>query len=155
MPFLSPAKLLIILVIALVVLGPDKLPKMAKQIGNLWGDFRKFREKLESEVRGNLPDLPSTDTIAHAMRSPFSFLDSLADSHGGENGTTPGPGVADPPPPLHGDALAPSSGTNRATGTVEAREEPAVPGVLAADLRGVAHEVRSNGGVVQEDPGMN
>ena len=32
-PFLSPAKLLVILVVALVVLGPDKLPRVAKQIG--------------------------------------------------------------------------------------------------------------------------
>ena len=41
-PFLSPAKLLVILVVALVVLGPDKLPRVAKQIGgDLWGDFRK------------------------------------------------------------------------------------------------------------------
>ena len=37
---LSPAKLLVILVVALVVLGPDKLPKVAKQIGSLWSDFR-------------------------------------------------------------------------------------------------------------------
>lgn len=42
MPFLSPAKLLVILVIALVVLGPDKLPKVARQIGGLWGDFREI-----------------------------------------------------------------------------------------------------------------
>ena len=81
MPFLSPAKVLVILVVALVVLGPDKLPKVAKQIGGLWGDFRKFRERLESEVRGTFPDLPSTDTITQAVRSPLSFLDTLADSH--------------------------------------------------------------------------
>ena len=80
-PFLSPAKVLVILVVALVVLGPDKLPKVAKQIGGLWGDFRKFRERLEGEVRGTFPDLPSTDTITHAVRSPLSFLDTLADSH--------------------------------------------------------------------------
>ena len=70
-PFLSPAKLLIILVVALVVLGPDKLPKVAKQIGGLWGDFRKFRERLETDVRGSFPDLPSTDKIAQAVRSPW------------------------------------------------------------------------------------
>ncbi len=86
--FLSPAKLLVILVVALVVLGPDKLPKVARQIGGLWGDFRKLRDRLESEVRGTFPDLPSTDTISQAVRSPLSFLDTLADSHKSENGTT-------------------------------------------------------------------
>ena len=88
-PFLSPAKILVILVVALIVLGPDKLPKVAKQVGGFWGDFRKFRERMESEVRGSFPDLPSTETITQAVRSPLTFLDSLADTHSPENGTKP------------------------------------------------------------------
>ena len=84
MPFLSPAKLLVIVVVALVVLGPDKLPKVARQIGGLWNDFRKLRERFESEVRGNFPDLPSSDRISQAVRSPISFLDTLADEHADE-----------------------------------------------------------------------
>jgi Sec-independent protein translocase protein TatA len=88
MPFLSPAKLLVVLVVALVVLGPDKLPKISNQIGALWGDFRKFREKLESEVRGSFPDLPDTDTITQAVRSPLSFLDNLAETHSREGAVT-------------------------------------------------------------------
>ena len=76
---LSPAKLLVILVVALVVLGPDKLPKVAKQLGSLWADIRRYREKLESEVRSSFPDLPSADTFTQAVRSPLTFLESLAD----------------------------------------------------------------------------
>lgn len=79
--FLSPEKVLVILVVALVVLGPDRLPHMARQAGKLWNDFRTFRQRLESDVRGNFPDLPSVDTISQAVRSPLSFLDTLADSH--------------------------------------------------------------------------
>ncbi len=78
---LSPEKVLVMLVVALVVLGPDRLPHMARQAGKLWSDFRNFRQRLESDVRGNFPDLPSVDTISQAVRSPLSFLDSLADSH--------------------------------------------------------------------------
>ncbi len=118
MPFLSPAKLLVILVVALLVLGPDKLPKMAKQIGGLWGDFRKFRERLESDVRGNFPDLPSTETITQAVRSPLSFLDNLADSHSAENGTTSGGATGVEPPDMEGDAVQPSSESNRPAGSV-------------------------------------
>ncbi len=112
MPFLSPAKLLVIVVIGLVVLGPDKLPKVAKQIGGLWADFRRFRQQLESDVRNSFPDLPSTDELAHAVRSPLSFLNTLADSHGtqGEASSTesPEPGAAPEPspyvePPGHGE----------------------------------------------------
>ncbi len=156
MPFLSPAKLLVILVVALIVLGPDKLPKMAKQIGSLWGDFRKFRERLESDVRGNFPDLPSTETIAHAVRSPLSFLDTLADSHSAENAATSAGGPGAEPPDMEGDAVQPSSESNRPAGSVRAVEEtPAVPDVLIVDPGGIVHQVRSNGRTIPDDPGMN
>jgi TatA/E family protein of Tat protein translocase len=153
---LSPAKLLVILVVALVVLGPDKLPKLAKQIGGLWGDFRKFRERLESDVRGNFPDLPSTEKITQAVRSPLSFLDTLADTHSAENGTTSAgaPGVESPD--MEGDAVQPSSGSNRPAGSVEAIEEtPVIPEVLIVDPGGIVHQVRSNGRAIPDDPGMN
>jgi sec-independent protein translocase protein TatB len=155
-PFLSPAKLLVILVVALVVLGPDKLPKVAKQLGGFWGDFRKFRERLESDVRGTFPELPSTDTIAQAVRSPLSFLDHLADSHSAENGTTSGLVNGSESPDVHGDAVQPSAGSNRPAGTVHAAEEiPGIPGVLITDPGGIVHQVRSSGGDVPDDPGLN
>jgi len=68
---LSPAKLLVVLVVAVIVLGPDKLPKVARQVGTLWGDFRRLRQRLETDVRGNFPDLPSTERITQAVRSPI------------------------------------------------------------------------------------
>jgi TatA/E family protein of Tat protein translocase len=154
--FLSPAKVLIILVVALIVLGPDKLPKVAKQIGALWGEFRKFRDRLESDVRGNFPDLPSTATITQAVRSPLTFLDTLADAHSAENATTSGVEDGSEPPEVRGDAVQPSSGPNRPAGTVQAFEEPpSVPGVLISDSGGIVHQVRSSGGVVPDDPGLN
>ena len=83
---LSPAKLLVILVIALIVLGPEKLPGVAHQLGAAWGQFRRWRAQLESEVRGVFPDLPATHEVAQAVRSPLAFLDRLADEH--EQGTS-------------------------------------------------------------------
>jgi TatA/E family protein of Tat protein translocase len=155
MPFLSPAKLLVILVVAVVVLGPDKLPKVAKQIGGLWGDFRKFREKLESEVRGNFPDLPSTDTIHQAVRSPLSFLNNLADTHDSENGTASEMVDGPESSAMAGVAIEPSPDINRPNGTVIAGEGPiSMPGAIA-DPGDTVHSVRSNGGVVPDDPGMN
>ncbi len=153
MPFLSPAKLLVILVVALVVLGPDKLPKVAKQMGSLWGDFRSFRERLESDVRGNFPDLPSTEKITQAVRSPITFLDSLADAHAAENGATASPG--DPPPEPDGDALQPSGRSNRPAGTVHAAERSSVPGTTISDPQGMVHQVRVVGRRPPDDPGMN
>jgi sec-independent protein translocase protein TatB len=85
--FLDPAKLLVILIVALVVLGPDKLPGVARQLGAAWGEIRRFRERLETEVRGSFPDLPSTHQVAQAVRSPLAFLDQLADAHEREQQT--------------------------------------------------------------------
>src|SRR5271163_4811812 len=78
---LSPAKLLVLLVIALIVLGPEKLPQVARQLGAAWGELRRFRTRLESDVRGAFPDLPPTHEVAQAVRSPLAFLDRLADEH--------------------------------------------------------------------------
>jgi TatA/E family protein of Tat protein translocase len=152
-PFLSPAKILVILVVALLVLGPDKLPKMAKQIGGLWGDFRKFRQRFESDVRGSFPDLPSTEKIAQAVRSPISFLDDLADTHGGNGSSVPANG---------------SAATEARTGAEQGDPEPVqparpsepeepriVPRSVIADPGTIVHQVRSTGGVVPDDPGLN
>ncbi len=89
MILLSPPKLLMILAIALIVLGPDKLPSAARRVGALWSDFTRWRAHLESEVRSAFPDLPSTTEIARAVRSPITLLDRLADEHG----ATPGAGA--------------------------------------------------------------
>jgi TatA/E family protein of Tat protein translocase len=113
---LSPAKLLVVLVIALLVLGPEKLPGVAHQLGAAWSEFRRWRAKLESEVRGVFPDLPPTHEVAQAV--PLAFLDRLADQHAagtagevkpepspasgnGANGTAPGDGA-----PVNGSAGA-------------------------------------------------
>src|ERR1700685_1465605 len=90
---LSPAKLLVILVIALIVLGPEKLPQVARQIGAAWHDLRQWRSRIESEVRGAFPDLPPTHEVANIVRSPLAFLDRLADEH--EKSVAASDGVAD------------------------------------------------------------
>ena len=156
MPFLSPAKLLIILVIALVVLGPDKLPRVAKQIGGLWRDFRRFREKLESEVRGNFPDLPSTDTITQVVRSPLSFLDGLAESDGSGNESTSGVQSVSEVQESEGAAIGSASALNRSTGTLHAYEpSPPNPGSLTSESADGGHQIRFNGVGGPEEPGMN
>ena len=90
MILLSPPKLLMILAIALIVLGPDKLPSAARRVGALWSDFTRWRTQLESEVRSTFPDLPSTTEIARAVRSPLTLLDRLADEHGAAPGADAG-----------------------------------------------------------------
>jgi sec-independent protein translocase protein TatB len=80
---LDPAKILMILVIAMIVLGPERLPKVAHQLGAAWRQVAKFREKLEAEVRTALPDvdLPKIPTTrAGRAAAAASFLAGLTDT---------------------------------------------------------------------------
>ena len=145
MPFLSPAKLLVILVVALVVLGPDKLPRVAKQIGGLWGDFRLFRQKLESEVRGNFPDLPSSQAITQAVRSPLSFLDNLAEASNTDEEATA----------VAVDNIEAMRSRNTATTSISDGENAAEAQVPPDHPIVTRHQVRSSGEVLTEGYGMN
>jgi TatA/E family protein of Tat protein translocase len=126
---LSPVKILVVLVVALIVLGPDKLPQMARQLGAAWGDLRRFRTRLESDVRGAFPDLPATHEVAQAVRSPLAFLDRLADEHeksqasaAGEGDEMPGVPLTTEVPPVaaangNGSANSSSSANGSANGS--------------------------------------
>jgi TatA/E family protein of Tat protein translocase len=75
----SPVKLLIVIVVAAILVGPDRVPQVARQLGAAWKAFRAFHERVEQEVRDNIPELPSTAEIARLARSPVAFLNQLAD----------------------------------------------------------------------------
>ena len=51
---LAPWHILIVLVVALLVLGPSKLPEVGRQVGRGVAELRKFRAALEDDVRGFL-----------------------------------------------------------------------------------------------------
>jgi TatA/E family protein of Tat protein translocase len=91
---LDPAKLLVIAVVAVILLGPDKLPQVARQVGAAWHAFGEFRHKMESEVRSSIPDLPSSADIARLARSPSALLDHLSKMDGGAAGAAGAAGTA-------------------------------------------------------------
>ena len=78
------SELLLIFVIALVVLGPAKLPKLVSQIGR-WagkakGMARQFREQLENEInleelaktQAKTPPPPAADTTPPVEPTPWT-----------------------------------------------------------------------------------
>jgi TatA/E family protein of Tat protein translocase len=75
---LDPAKLLVIAVVAVVLLGPDRLPQVARQVGAAWKSFNEFRHRIETDVRKSVPDLPSSHDIARLARSPSALLNHLS-----------------------------------------------------------------------------
>jgi sec-independent protein translocase protein TatB len=51
---LSIGKILVLLVIALVIFGPDQLPKLAKQAGGVLRDLRKLADAATRDLKENL-----------------------------------------------------------------------------------------------------
>ena len=49
-------ELLVIAVVALVVLGPDKLPGAIRQIGQVTGELRRISKGFQTDLRGALDD---------------------------------------------------------------------------------------------------
>jgi len=48
---LGPAEILVILIVALIVLGPNKLPGAARQVGKTLAEVRKWSQGFQDEIR--------------------------------------------------------------------------------------------------------
>jgi sec-independent protein translocase protein TatA len=73
---LGGPELFLILVIALIVFGPKKLPEIGKNMGRMMGEFRKasqdFQRTIEDEVAAvnRTVDVPKTDTTSPKALPP-------------------------------------------------------------------------------------
>jgi sec-independent protein translocase protein TatB len=67
---LAGPDLLVILVIALIVFGPKKLPELAKTIGRALGEFKKTTEEMKESI--GIKDL-------EGMRSNLTGIDLFTD----------------------------------------------------------------------------
>ncbi|HEV2426812.1 MAG TPA: twin-arginine translocase TatA/TatE family subunit [Acidimicrobiales bacterium] len=102
---LSPIKILVVVAVILVLLGPDKLPEVANRLGRSWRALRRLQERVEAEVRSAVPDLPSSAEIARIARSPVNLLNQLADRAAANDG----PDDVVPEAPRDADPLAPAA----------------------------------------------
>jgi Tat protein translocase TatB subunit len=53
---LGPAEILVILVVALVVFGPKRLPEVGRQVGGALREIRKVQDSVRSEISSVLND---------------------------------------------------------------------------------------------------
>jgi sec-independent protein translocase protein TatB len=58
-------ELMVILLIALIVLGPDKLPEAARKIGNVMGELRRMSSGFQDEMRSAMDEVtrPPLETV--------------------------------------------------------------------------------------------
>lgn len=95
---LGGPELILILVIALVVFGPRKLPDIGRSVGRMMAEFRRasndFRRTLEDEVEAERVRPPVA--AAPAELPPDSPAPSPAVSPPGPSQTEPAPDAAGP-----------------------------------------------------------
>ncbi len=118
MPFnLSMTHLMVVGIVALVVLGPERLPGVARTAGQLYREWQRIRGELEGEVREAIAEFkePFAEAAAPATRGtgPAAPLTGGLPRLGPDTGLmTPGPsvdGAAPPEMPLLGPPPAPGT----------------------------------------------
>ncbi len=144
---LDPGKLLVIAVVAIILLGPDRLPQVARQVGGAWRSFNEFRHRMESEVRNTMPDLPPTSEIARLARSPSALLNHLSNMSSDEEP----PDGSFQPPALTDENGAAGNGVAPGAAAAAAAERPNPPAPAPAPDRAP----RPSGVVVPGDPTLN
>ena len=70
MPSLGPAEIVVILVIALLVFGPNKMPEIARQVGRGMREFRRVQQHLSTELRDVVSDFDGSAEGATPDASP-------------------------------------------------------------------------------------
>ena len=50
----GPTELLVVLIFALIVFGPNKLPEMGRSLGRGLREFRKASDEIRNEIQGAL-----------------------------------------------------------------------------------------------------
>jgi sec-independent protein translocase protein TatA len=92
---LGPAEIIVVLVIALLVFGPTRLPEVGRQVGRTMREFRKFQQTMRrdiDEVFGH-----DTHDVSHAAEPPPSLPPKADD-----------PNATDEPPTATDDPAPPS-----------------------------------------------
>jgi sec-independent protein translocase protein TatB len=95
-------EILIIVLIALIFLGPDRMPDAAKKLGRFLGEARRMTSGFQEEIR-NAMDLDGSDDAVHRSEPGPRLL--------GPPAVTPAPSETPPTestPPATGDTTAPS-----------------------------------------------
>jgi sec-independent protein translocase protein TatA len=80
MPFdgaFSSVHILIVAVVALLILGPEQLPKIARQVGNGVREFKRVQQHLKTELRDVVSEF---DAHTNGSAAPSEAVPSLPPS---------------------------------------------------------------------------
>jgi sec-independent protein translocase protein TatA len=81
MPMPGPFELIVILVIALLILGPGKLPDVGSALGKSIREFRKASSDIQDATRVDTSPLPPSATPSAAAPPPASTEPTAEPKH--------------------------------------------------------------------------
>lgn len=133
-------ELLLILVVALLVVGPDKLPQAAKAIGKGIRDFRRHSQELQSTIEQDeklgeaVRELRSAlrDDPLRPLRTPFSSTPSPRPPTPASSLPDPTASPASDPAATASAATASTAATAAATASTTSATEPQPPTIVPA-----------------------
>jgi TatA/E family protein of Tat protein translocase len=118
MPNIGAPELIIILVIALLILGPGKLPEVGASIGKSIREFRKASSDFQDSVKVDTTPLPAQTTDAPTASAAAAAAPAVAE-----------PAVTAPAPAADTAAGSPAAATPvAATGATTPSSSEPTPG---------------------------
>lgn len=88
-------EILVILLVALIVLGPQRLPEAARKVGNIVGELRRMSSSFQNEIRTALDeadsDRPRSRRPTASSSDVASAITAASDNAGDPNTTPPTP----------------------------------------------------------------
>jgi sec-independent protein translocase protein TatB len=137
---LSGSEIVFILLAALVLLGPEKLPETLRKVGRVYAEVRKISNGFQSELRSVIDE--PTKEIRNAFEEPAKEIRNTAEqaksafslqqlNPNGKPTTSATPASATPP--VVADATPPEPVTDAFGALPTASEPSAAPAVPAAD----------------------
>lgn len=54
---IGPSELILILIAALFLFGPDKIPELARSLGKAIGEFKKAQTQAENEIKNEIKNI--------------------------------------------------------------------------------------------------
>ncbi|GAA0507390.1 twin-arginine translocase TatA/TatE family subunit [Deinococcus depolymerans] len=105
MPNLGPGELIVILLVALVVFGPRKLPELGKSLGAGLREFRRSTQSLKDDLEGGLRDTtPPGAAPVQTIHTPQAVAVPAAQAAAPTSGVPPVPA---PPAAVQASAVVP------------------------------------------------
>lgn len=113
------SELIFLLLVALIVLGPEKLPDAMRRFGKAYGEFKKMANGFQGELRSALDEpMRELRDTADVMMKAAQFDVDLSTTAGSTDPTATTDVAPDADTPTEEGTTAPTRGTQRPQGSL-------------------------------------